>query len=60
MTEILKYHFQNEAFRFIRECNDRPLLYAYQVDGTPMLTRQVFTSQMPDGTTIRRSAGRGQ
>jgi hypothetical protein len=50
---------QNSARAFIRKADDRPVLFSYGSDGTPLVARRIHVQQVSQETTVRRSGGQG-
>ena len=46
-----------ECSDFVKVCENRPVLFAYQVDGNPILTKSTHIARCADSSVVIRTAG---
>jgi hypothetical protein len=59
MVEVAKAFLMQKAKSLVSGAGNRPLLYSYGSDSTPVLTQKTLVSHLPGHKSIARRAGHG-
>ena len=54
LAEVLKAYSWGQANRLVMESGNKPLLYSYSADGTPITTKEKVVKRLAGKTKVRR------